>query len=137
VRTQRHRRRRGSLTRGRSAPPSSALLQGHRPVPPRGHLPNRCLPASHTDNRSTCVAHPDLGPPSRQPEPREPFNYWADRSPAELEPILTVGHWAFITLALAYALPRLVIALVVLLKVPADKLPGVLRALAELFRAWR
>jgi hypothetical protein len=54
-----------------------------------------------------------------------------------LEAILTAGPWALIILALAYAVPRLVVALVVVWKVPADELAEVLRALGDLFRIRR
>ncbi|MFY1658479.1 hypothetical protein [Micromonospora sp. WMMD1274] len=54
-----------------------------------------------------------------------------------LEPFLTAGPWALVTVALVYAVPRLVVALVALFRVPPDKLPAVLRALAELFRLRR
>lgn len=51
-----------------------------------------------------------------------------------LEPFLTAGPWALIAVALIYAVPRLIVALVALFRVPPDRLPAVLRAMAELFR---
>ncbi|MCW3813709.1 hypothetical protein ONA91_04450 [Micromonospora sp. DR5-3] len=50
------------------------------------------------------------------------------------EPFLTAGPWALVAVGLIYAVPRLIVALVALFRVPPDKLPAVLRALAELFR---
>jgi hypothetical protein len=38
-----------------------------------------------------------------------------------------------IAIGLIYAVPRVVVALVALFRVPPDKLPAVLRALADLF----
>ncbi len=54
-----------------------------------------------------------------------------------LELILTISPWALVGVALVYSVPRLIIALVALFKVPPNKLPAVLRALAELFRIRR
>lgn len=54
-----------------------------------------------------------------------------------LEPIIAASPWALAILALAYAVPRLLVAFLAVRKVPADKLAEVLRALAELFRAGR
>ncbi|NES31742.1 hypothetical protein GCE86_02845 [Micromonospora terminaliae] len=51
-----------------------------------------------------------------------------------LEPVLAAGPWALIVIALVYALPRLIVALVALFKIPPDRLPAVLKALGELFR---
>jgi hypothetical protein len=51
-----------------------------------------------------------------------------------LEPILTAGPWALVIMAVVYAVPRLIVAVVALFKIPADKLPDVLKALADLFR---
>ncbi|WP_426510630.1 hypothetical protein ACPPVO_08210 [Dactylosporangium sp. McL0621] len=52
----------------------------------------------------------------------------------ELERFLPAGSWAFVVVALIYAVPRLIVALVALFKVPPDKLAATIRALAELFR---
>jgi hypothetical protein len=54
-----------------------------------------------------------------------------------LEPYLSAGPWMLIVVGLIYAIPRLIVALVALLRVPPDKLPAVLHALAELFRIRR
>ena len=62
-----------------------------------------------------------------------------------LELFASAGPCALIVVALAYALPRfladalprLIIAIIALFKVSPDKLPAVLRALAELFRSRR
>ncbi|GII22171.1 hypothetical protein Pme01_17680 [Planosporangium mesophilum] len=54
-----------------------------------------------------------------------------------LEPFVAAGPWALIVVALIYAVPRLIVALVALFRVPPDKLPAVLRALAELFQMRR
>ena len=54
-----------------------------------------------------------------------------------VDAILTASPWTIIVLALAYALPRLIVAFLAVWKVPADRLPDVLRALAELFRIRR
>ncbi|MFD6265525.1 twin-arginine translocase TatA/TatE family subunit [Micromonospora chalcea] len=51
-----------------------------------------------------------------------------------IEPILTAGPWALIALALIYAVPRLIVAVVALFKIPPERLPAVLKALGELFR---
>lgn len=51
-----------------------------------------------------------------------------------IEPILTAGPWALIVLAVVYAVPRLIVAVVALFKIPPERLPAVLKALGELFR---
>jgi len=54
-----------------------------------------------------------------------------------LESYLSAGPWVLVIVALTFVVPRLVVALVALFRVDADKLPAVLRALAELFRIRR
>ena len=51
-----------------------------------------------------------------------------------LDALTPAGLSALAVLALIYAVPRIVVALVAMYKVPPDKLAAVLRALAELFR---
>ncbi|MEH0928710.1 hypothetical protein [Micromonospora sp. CPCC 205558] len=51
-----------------------------------------------------------------------------------LELFTNAGPWVLVAVLVAYAAPRLIVALVAMFKVPPDKLPAVLRALADLFR---
>jgi hypothetical protein len=51
-----------------------------------------------------------------------------------LELLAHAGPWTLIAVLVAYAVPRLIVALVAMYKVSPEKLPAVLRALADLFR---
>ncbi|QGN49540.1 hypothetical protein ACN26Y_26770 [Micromonospora sp. WMMD558] len=51
-----------------------------------------------------------------------------------IEPVLAAGPWALVLLAIVYAVPRLIVAVVALFKIPPERLPAVLKALGELFR---
>ncbi|MBW6433081.1 hypothetical protein KZ829_04895 [Actinoplanes hulinensis] len=55
---------------------------------------------------------------------------------ASLEPYLAYGLWPLAIVVAAYVLPRLVVGILALFKVPPENLPDVLKAFAELF-TWR
>lgn len=53
------------------------------------------------------------------------------------ESLVAAGPWALVLVTLIYTMSRVLVALVALFRVPPDKLPAVLQALAELFRIRR
>ncbi|WP_406072350.1 hypothetical protein [Micromonospora sp. NBC_01638] len=54
---------------------------------------------------------------------------------ANLELVLAAGPWALIVLAVVYTVPRLIVAVMAIYKIPPDRLPAVLKELGDLFRS--
>ena len=54
-----------------------------------------------------------------------------------LDALLSAGPWAVVAWIVANPTARLIVAIVVIVRVPTDQVPPTIKALAELFRPWR